>query len=156
MIGFRPIVGALLATAALGLTACGGDDEDAKQASRQLQEQGVEQQDADELAKTAQDLKEQGFSQQDAAKLKEATTGVQKEVTGLQQEILAITRKVQAGTLSKEEGNRRVAKLAEQIQRKALAAADELDQAGALPPSAKKQVEEARQRLQQAGSAGAK
>ena len=154
MIGFRHIGVALLATATLGLAACGGDDDEQAKVSQQLQEQGVEQQDADELADTAQDLKDRGFSRQDAAKLKEATSGAQKEVTALQQEIVAITRKVQAGTLSKEEGNRRVAKLAERIQRRALAAADELDEAGALPPSAKKQVEEARRRLGQAGTAG--
>lgn len=152
MIGFRTFAAALVVAGTLGLTACGGgDDDDATQnASKQLQEQGVKAKDADELAQTAQKLKESGFSEDDAAKLKAATEGVQKKVTGLQQRIVSITQSVQAKRISEKEGNEQIAALARQIQEEAVKAADQLDQAGALPPSAKKQVEAAKKRLAEA------
>lgn len=152
MIGFRTFAATVLVAGTLGLTACGADDDTAG-ASKKLQEQGVAKTQADEVAKTAQDLKERGFSDEDAAKLKAATAGVQKKVTDLQKQILAITRRVQAGTLSEETGNARVAKLARQIQEEAVKAADQLDAAGALPPSAKAQVEAAKKRLAAADEA---
>lgn len=150
MIGFRTFATALALTATLGLTACGGDDEETENASQRLQQQGVEKRSADELAQTAQDLEDRGFSQEDAAKLKAATASVQQEVNGLQRRIVQVTRDVQAGRLTEEQGQSRIAALAEQIQRRALGAAEELDRAGALPPSAKAQVEAARKRLAEA------
>lgn len=154
MIGIRPFITTLLVVGSLGLTACGGGKDDdgggTAKASEQLQQQGIKKSDADELAQTAQSLKDRGFSKEDAAKLKAATTGVQKKVTGLQQQLVTVTRKVQAGTLSEAKGQKQIAALARQIQEEALKAAEQLDAAGALPPSAKAQVEAAKKRLAEA------
>ncbi|WP_026910835.1 hypothetical protein [Patulibacter minatonensis] len=159
MIGFRPIAVAGLLVATLGLSACGGgdDDEDSKASdqSAALQKQGVKKEDADQLAAAATQASEK-LGADGSAQLKKDVAAQQKKATDLQAQLVKIAEDVKAKRITNAEGNERIGVVRIQIQEAALAVADELDKAGALPAGAKQQVETARRQLEKDKAAQAK
>jgi hypothetical protein len=159
MIGFRPIAVAGLLVATIGLSACGGGDDDkdskASDQSAALQEKGIEKDQADQL-QAASERSSEKLGPDGAAKLKRDVAANQERQARLQQQLVTIAQDVKAKRITNAEGNKRIGVIRVQIQESALALADELDRAGALPAGAKEQVETARKQLAKDKAAQAK
>lgn len=143
----------LLAVAALGLSACGSDD-DAKDTTDKVEQQGKDLQDRakqieDKAQDAGQELENRAKDAQGSAQ--EASKALQDRAKDVQAKIADLNAKVRNGEISAADARKKTEELAgglrDEAQKRATQALDTIEKNNDLPAEAKKQLDEARKKL---------